>query len=453
MAENPTATDVAAAATPRAGVANLSEWLRIRRDPIGLLQGLQAMGDIVPFQRGSRRSYLLFHPELVKDVLVTHHRSFGLTDIRLETKPLLGNGLLHSEGELHKRQRRLANPAFHHTRIAQYADVMTDYASRASERWRNGDVVDIQKEMMELTLGVVGKTLYDTDLDRSDLRTFREALNVVVDAFRVGSPAASMLREMPLAINDKVKQALRVIDEMVYRLIGERRQGGEDHGDLLSMLIRAHDEEGDGGGMTDQQVRDEAVTLGVAGHETTANALSWTWYSLAQHPEVEVKLHAELATVLGGRVPTLQDLPQLTYARNVIAEAIRPYPPAWLLMRRAVEDVKVGDETVPAGASVFFFPYLLHRDPRWWPDPDRFNPDRWTEAAEADRPKYAYIPFGAGPRMCIGEQFAWMEATLVVAVLAQRWQPRLEPGQRVMLEPKINLRPRGGLPMRLEARA
>jgi cytochrome P450 len=439
------------ATPPRAGTESLSEWFRIRREPIALLESLRSVGDIIHWQAGPAASYMILHPDYVKDVLVTNHRKFSLTEAWQETAMLFGKGLLHSEGEFHKRQRRLMNPAFHHMRIAAYGRIMTDWAERTSNRWKDGEEVNVQTEMMELALGVVCKALFDMDVEGPDVAQLREALNTLFSAFRVGTPIASMLRNLPLASNKRMNEAVAQVDEFIYGMIEERRRSGEDPGDLLSMLLQAEDEDGER--MTDRQIRDECVTIGVAGHETTSNAMSWTWYLLAEHPDVEAKLHAELDQVLGGRQPTVEDLPALSYTSKVLHEAMRLYPPAWMLMRQAVEDHEIGGYQIGVGQRVLMFPYLMHRDERWWPEPERFDPDRWNDESESQRPKYAYVPFGAGPRMCIGENFAWMEAILVIAALAPRWRLRLAPGQTVVAEPRVNLRPKGGLPMRLEARS
>jgi cytochrome P450 len=447
-------TAASLATPPTTGPANLSEWLKIRRDPLALLEGLRSMGDLVHFMfRGDRTSYVLFHPDYVKDVLVTNHRKFGLTDIWLETKRILGNGLLHSEGDFHKRQRRLSNPAFHHGRIQEYAKTMAAYSERTSVWWQDGKQVNMHEEMVRLTFAVVGKTLFDADLEAETSSEIRGALLETANLFRLGTPIASMLRDLPVATTKRFDETKAAVDRLIYKIIEERRRSGEDRGDLLSMLLLAQDTEGDGGSMTDEQLRDETMTLVAAGHETTANALTWTWYLLSSHPDEEAELHEELERVLGGRLPTAEDIPRLPYTRKVIQESMRLYPPAWLLMRRANEQHTIGEYTIHQGANVFMFPYMIHRDPRWWPEPERFDPDRWTEDAERKRHKDAYLPFGMGPRMCIGEQFAWTEAMIVLATLAQTWKARMVPNHRVVPEPRVNLRPRGGLPMVLERRA
>jgi cytochrome P450 len=244
------------------------------------------------------------------------------------------------------------------------------------------------------------------------------------------------------------------LDGVVYRIIDERRRGGEDRGDLLSMLLLAEDEEGDRQGMSNEQVRDEAMTLFLAGHETTANLLAWTWYLLARNPEAERRLHAEIDAVLeDGRAPTVDDLPRLRYAEMVVSEVMRLYPPAWAVGRRAVADHEAGGYHVPAGSLILVSQYVAHRDPRFWPDPERFDPERWTPEARGQRPQFAYFPFGGGPRRCVGEAFAWMEATLILATLAARGRMRLAPGRTAETSPRITLRPgRGGVPVILERR-
>jgi len=418
-----------------------------------MLESLRPLGDVVFLHAGARKSYILMHPDHLKDVLITNHRKFSLGQAWQEVSRLMGHGLLHSEGEFHKRQRRLMNPAFHHTRIASYTEQMAQFADRMSSRWKHGQELDMHQQMMQLTLTVVSKTLFDIDTERPEAAAFGAAVDAMIPLFRVGTPLQSMLRKMRTSSTASFDEIRAGIDRFIFQMIEERRRDYRDRGDLLSMLLLAQDEEGDGGSMTDEQVRDEAVTLLAAGHETTSNALSWTWHLLSENPEPEAKLHAELDRVLGGRLPTVEDLPNLPYTRKVMNESMRLFPPAWILNRQVVEEYEVDGHVLPVGAAVLLFPYLIHRDPRFWPEPTRFDPDRWTPEADAQRHKFAYVPFGAGPRMCIGESFASMEIQVVVATLAQRWRPRPMPGQEVKAEPKINLRPKGGLPMVLEARS
>jgi len=367
-------------------------------------------------------------------------------------KRFLGEGLLTSEGEHHRRQRRLAQPAFHRQRIVGYGAIMTDYAARARERWQNGATVDIAEEMNRLTLAIVGKTLFDADVE-AESREIGEALTTILSLFnQVMLPYTGLLQKFPLPANRRFQRAAERLDATIYRMIQEHRAGGVDRGDLLSMLLAAQDEEGGGGGMTDKQVRDEAMTIFLAGHETTANALAWTWYLLSQNPAVETKLHAELDRVLAGRLPNFHDLPQLRYTEMVLAESMRLFPPAWVIGRRALTDQPLGPYTIPANAIVICSQYVTHHNRRYFPEPFRFDPERWTPEAKARLPKFAYFPFGGGARICIGESFAWMEGILLLATLAQRWRMRLVPGHPVEPQPRITLRPKHGLRMTLERR-
>ncbi len=427
--------------------------LDFRRDPPKLLSHLaREYGDIVHFKLGPQDVYLLNHPDFIRDVLVTHNRNFVKSRGLEMAKRFLGEGLLTSEGEFHRRQRRLAQPAFHRQRINAYAEVMTEYAERTRERWRDGETLDIWQEMMRLTLAIVGKTLFDADVE-AEATEIRAALTDVMQLFeRITNPFGGLLEKLPLPGNIRWLKAKQRLDSTIYRIINERRASGEDRGDLLSMLLLAQDEEGDGGSMTDEQLRDEAMTLFVAGHETTANALTWTWYLVSQHPDVETKLHEEIDNVLAGALPTAADVARLPYTEMVFAEAMRMYPPAWTLGRRVLTDYQIGQYVVPAGAIVLMSPWVMHHDPRFFPDPFKFDPERWTAEAREARPKFSYFPFGGGPRVCIGEQFAWMEGALLIATIAQQWKMRLAPGQRVEPKAMITLRPKYGMRMILSER-
>jgi cytochrome P450 len=427
--------------------------LDFRRDPPKLLSHLaREYGDIVHFKLGPQDVYLLNHPDFIRDVLVTHNCNFVKSRGLEMAKRFLGEGLLTSEGEFHRRQRRLAQPAFHRQRINAYAEVMTEYAARTRERWRDGETLDIWQEMMRLTLAIVGKTLFDADVE-AEATEIRAALTDVMQLFeRITNPFGGLLEKLPLPGNFRWLKAKERLDSTIYRIINERRTSGEDRGDLLSMLLLAQDEEGDGGSMTDEQLRDEAMTLFVAGHETTANALTWTWYLLSQHPEFAAKLHEEIDTVLEGKLPTAADAARLRYTEMVFAESMRMYPPAWTLGRRVLTDYQIGQYVVPAGSIVLMSPWVMHHDPRFFPDPFKFDPERWTPDAREARPKFSYFPFGGGPRVCIGEQFAWMEGALLIAAIAQQWTMRLAPGQRVEPKAMITLRPRYGMRMVLSER-
>ncbi|HVG18705.1 MAG TPA: cytochrome P450 [Blastocatellia bacterium] len=427
--------------------------MEFRRDPVGfLLESARVHGDIVYFKFGPKEIFLINHPDYIRDVLVTHNRNFVKSRGLEMAKRFLGEGLLTSEGEFHRRQRRLAQPAFHHKRVNAYAEAMADYAARTGERWRAGETLDMSQEMMRLTLAIVGKTLFDADVE-SEAKEIGEALTDIMQLFdRITTPFPWLLEKLPLPSNFRFVKAKRRLDATIYRIINERRASGEDRGDLLSMLLLAQDEEGDGGSMTDLQLRDEAMTIFLAGHETTANALTWAWYLISQHPEVEAKLHAEIDSALGGHLPSAEDMAKLRYTEMVFAEAMRLYPPAWTLGRRALEDYRIGEYVVPSDSIILMSQYVMHHDGRYYPDPYKFDPERWTPEARAARPKFSYFPFGGGPRVCIGEQFAWMEGVLLIATIAQRWKMRLAEGQRVETKPMITLRPRYGMRMTLERR-
>lgn len=429
-------------------------FLTFRRDPLNfLLNAAREHGDIVYFKMGPQDVYFLNHPDLIKDVLVTNHQNFIKGRALQRSKRLLGEGLLTSEHEFHRRQRRLAQPAFHRQRVAAYGRIMTDYAEEASARWHDGETLDMSHEMMRLTLSIVGKTLFDADVE-SEAEEIGDALTQVMELFNAMLlPFAELLEKLPLPQKRRFQQAKDRLDATIYRMINQRRASGKDHGDLLSMLMLAQDEEGDGGMMTDEQVRDEALTIFLAGHETTANALTWTWYLLSQHPAVEAKLHEELDAVLEqGLLPTFDDVPKLRYTEMIFAEAMRLYPPAWAIGRLALNDYAVRDYVVPARSLVLLSQYVTHHDARYFADPTRFDPERWTQESRDSRPAFSYFPFGGGPRRCIGEGFAWMEGILLVAALARKWRMELVPDHPVKLYPVITLRPKHGMRMRLKKR-
>lgn len=424
------------------------------RDPLGfLLQTARKYGDVSSFKPAGLRIYLLNHPDLLQQVLAAQSQNF-IKDQGLQmTKVLLGQGLLTSEGDLHKRQRRLVQPAFHRQRVASYASVMVEKSLEAGGKWRDGRKVDIHGEMMRLALLIVDKTLFGVDLE-SKFTEVSGALDTALEVFkqRLMLPFAPLWQNLPLPSSFRLRRACRALHRLVMGMIAEHRKSGRDRGDLLSMLLLSEDPDG-GGPMDDLQVRDEAITLLLAGHETTANALTYTWYLLSQNPEAEAELHAELKEVLGGRPPGLEDIPRLPYTEMVFSEALRLLPPAWALGYEALADTRIGDYVIPKNAIVLMSQYVMHRDPRWFPSPEKFMPERFTPEAKASRPRFAYFPFGGGPRQCIGEPFAWMEGILVLATLAQRWAPRAVPGYKLELFPSITLRPKRGMPMVLHQRS
>jgi cytochrome P450 len=438
---------------PRRRVPAL-DALRLGRDPLAFLTALRDQyGDIARVPLGTETLYLFSHPDLIRDVLITNHRNFHKGRGLERAKILLGDGLLTSEDEFHLRQRRLSQPAFHRQRVAAYGATMAAYAASRRDRWHAGDVIDAHKEMMAVTLAIVGKTLFDADVE-DEAAEIGEALATTFEAFNFGFflPFSQLLDRLPLPKTRRFRRGRARLDATIFRLIDERRRAPTDRGDLLSMLLTAQDTEGDGGVMTDLQLRDEAMTIFLAGHETTANALTWTWYLLSQHPDVEARLHAEIDSALGDRLATADDLATLPYTRMVLAESMRLYPPAWILGRRAIGPYEVSGYTIPARSIVITCPYVMHRDPRWFPEPDRFDPERFSPERQAERPKFAYFPFGGGPRVCIGEQFAWMEGVIVLATIAQRWRLRLVPGHPVAMQPIITLRPKFGMRMSVEPR-
>ena len=430
-----------------------STIIRLRRNPIRFFTGLaRDYGDIAHFKVGPNDAFLVSNPDYIRDILVTHNRNFTKSRGLEMAKKFLGEGLLTSEGEFHLRQRRLVQPAFHRQRIAGYGRVMADYSARMRDRWNAGETLDIWQEMMRVTLSIAGKTLFDADVE-AEAREIGEAMGDLIRMFnRVTLPFAELLEKLPLPGNFRFIRARDRLDSIIYRIIRERRASGEDRGDLLSMLLDAQDEEGDGDRMTDQQVRDEAMTLFLAGHETTANALTWTWYLLSQNPEAEKKFHEEVDEILAGALPGANDLSRLRYTEMVFAESMRMYPPAWTIGRRAINDFELGGYVIPARSSLLMSQYIVHHDPRFYHEPFRFDPGRWTAEARATRPAFSYFPFGGGPRICIGESFAWMEGALVLATVAQKWRLRLVPGHKVQMDPAITLRPKYGMRMIVEPR-
>lgn len=427
------------------------------RDPLKFsLEMANDYGDIVYFKLGWVAHILLNHPDYLKSVFQDHYENFVKGPAWQRGKVILGDGLLTSEGDFHRRQRRLSQPAFHRQRISEYGELMTEFTVNMIDGWRNGSTLDIYKEMYRLTLSIVAKTLFGAQIG-SETGDINNALTICVkEWWRTVwihyTPFYKYLLKLPYPGFKRYHEARDRLDSIVYRIIEERRYSGKDYGDLLSMLLLAHDDEGEGGGMTDLQLRDEIMTILLAGHETTASSLTWTWYLLSQHPEAEAKLIDELDTVLGDRIPTVDDLPELRYTRMVFAETIRLYPPVWTTTRVPLKDYEMGPYTIPANSTVWICAYAIHRNPIYFPEPSRFNPERWSEESNSQLPRFAYIPFGGGPRHCLGEQFAWMETALVIATIAQRWRLRLKDGHPVVAKPYATLRPKYGMMMQLEER-
>lgn len=451
--ENP-ASPIAAPVPPGEirPLAALAAIIALRRDPLGYLERLARCGDLVRFRVGPYPLIFASHPDLVHEILVTRDASLVKGRILDQARDVFGQGLLTSEGEFHRRQRRLIQPAFHRRRIEAYADAMSADAAAAAERWRDGETVDVAREMMRLTLRIVARCLFSVDVEDAEARAVGQALDALMAAFNTVAVGSGFLRKLPLPSVRRAKRAVETLDGLVYGLIAERRRAGGGGEDLLGLLLDARDE--DGSAMDDRKVRDEVLTLFLAGHETTANALAWTWYLLARHPEAEARFHAEIDAVLthcpDNRLPRADDLPSLPYTRQVLTESMRLYPPAWGVSRRTrqtSEPVTIGGYPLPPGSGVLISQWVTHRDPRFFPDPLSFRPERWTAEFEAQLPKFAYFPFGGGPRICIGMGFAWMEGVLLLATLGRRWRMRLVPGAQVEPSPRITLRPKPGVPV------
>ncbi len=414
---------------------------------------MEQYGDVVHVSFAGRHAYLISNPDDVRKVLVEEAQNFHKAPIyRILLSRFLGNGLLTSEDDFWKRQRKLAQPAFHTKRIQAYADTMVDYTRRTLDSWEDGQVRIVNQDMMRLTLSIVVKTLFNTEIGEEANR-IGEALTTVLDATTEGVQSVfQMLPEwVPIPRNIRNRRGVRQMDAIIMRIVEERQASNEDTGDLLSMLLLAQDD--DGNRMTSKQLRDEAVTLVLAGHETTANALTWTWWLLSQHPEIEAKLHEEVDRVLGDHMPTLEDLRKLEYTEMVFKESMRLYPPIPSIGRMPLVPVELGGYTLPSGAIVMISPHVIHHDARWWENPDEFRPERFSKENEKEIPRYAYLPFGGGPRVCIGNSFAQMEAVLLLATIARQYQLRPSPvDQEVIPDPKLTLRPRNNLTMRLEKR-
>jgi cytochrome P450 len=387
----------------------------------------------------------LYHPDDVEYVLVTNPKNF-IKSMSLRSnffQRLVGNGLLTSQGEEWKRARRLSSPAFHRERVASYANVMVDYTNRLTGKWREGETRDIHIDMMRLTLEIVVQCLFSADVSH-DVDDVGATLKELVKPFASQATLGWILNNrLPTPAHFRFHALAKKIDNVVYRIIAERRASGKDEGDLLSMLLAARDE--DGSQMSDRQLRDEVMTLFLAGHETTALTLAWSWYLLGINPEAERKFYAELDEVLGDRAPTAADLPRLKFSEQIAKECLRLYPPAYGLGREAIEDCEIGGYQVRAGTQVFMFQWATQRDPRFYDEPQAFRPERWTEDFIERLPKYAYFPFGGGPRACIGASFATMEIILCLAAIGQRFRLELDPNHSVTIYPAMSLRPGDGI--------
>jgi len=406
-------------------------------------------GDIVFFRFLGVPACFVNRPDCIESVLVTQANNFVKSKDYRAMRRVLGSGLLLSEGEFWRRQRKLIQPAFHQARIAAYSEIMTGHTRRMLASWSDGQTLDIHEAMMHLTLGIVAKTLFDADISR-EAEEVDAALVVLMNKFLRQAGLALLLPSwVPLPTSRLLQRAVGRLDKVIYGIIERRRSSGQMSGDLLSVFLQVQDEEGVG--MTDRQLHDEIMTLFLAGHETTANVLSWTWFLLGRNPEAEEKLAEELKRVLGGRIPTPADLPRLVYTDMLLRESMRLYPPVWVIGRRALAPFRLGEYELPANTNVLISQLILHRDARYFPEPEKFDPDRWSanDPRAASLPRFAYFPFGGGPRVCIGAGFAMMEAVLLLATIAQQFRVRIAPGQKVAMQTTVTLRPRNGIPVTL----
>jgi cytochrome P450 len=410
-------------------------------------------GDVIFFRFLNVPICLVVHPDAIEQILVKNSGNFLKSRDYRALKPVLGNGLLTSEGEFWQAQRKLIQPAFRHENIITYARIMTDTAAAMLAGWKDSETRDINEEMMSATLDIVAKSLFGSDVS-GEAGGVGEAVAVVMERFIGQANMAFVLpKKIPIPKSARLRRSMKHLDDLVYKLIRTRREAPKDTGDLLGTLLEAQD--GRGSRMTDEQLRDEIMTLFLAGHDTTANALSWTWYLLSQNPEKEEALFAELRAVLGSRAPAAADLQRLPYTEMVIKESMRLFPPAWGVGRRAIRDFELDGYRIPAGTSFFLLQWITQRDARFFPEPERFEPERWRDdpIRNGKLPRFAYFPFGGGPRVCVGAGFAMMEATLLLATIAQRFRLTLEPGQAIELLFSVTLRPKSGMRMVLHQRA
>lgn len=431
----------------------IGQSLNFARDPIAFLARVaRKYGDIAYFRLGSVDVYFVSHPDLVREVLIAQRACFTISPLRERLCPVVGRGLFTSHGELHAQQRRLMQPVFRKSRIESYAGQMVALAGRARDRWADGAEIDAADEMMQLTLYIASKALFDHDIEGDSDAVSRNVTHLLEYFTRLVSPFFSLLLKLPLPSTLRFRKAVRDLDAVIYRMIEQRRAAGGSGDDLLARLMRAKDDETQAQ-MTESQLRDELLTLLIAGHETTANLLAWTLFLLGQDPAVDARMHAEIRAVLAGRegfAPA--DCDRMPYARKVILEGLRLYPSGWFIGRSALADVSLGGHVVPKGSVVMLSQYIMQRDARFYEAPERFMPERWTAEFERELPRGAFFPFSAGDRHCIGEGFAWQEALLILATLVERWRFELVPGQGIRPRPSVTLRPDRPIRMIVHAR-
>jgi cytochrome P450 len=427
------------------------------RDPIKMLIKLSTYGDISHLKFGKQHVYLLNNPRYIEEVLITNYKNFIKSKGLQISRRLLGNGLVTSEGEYHDKQRHLIQPTFYPKQIKIYGDVMLKYAQQTSDRWQDGTIIDIHKEMTKLTSAIICKAVlgYDANLEVDDVG---DALLTCMEYFnRLLMPFGELIEKIPIfPINKGFQQAKKKLDTLVLNMIEQHRESIDkniERNDLLYTLLEVQDQEAGIKKMTDEQLKDEVMTIFLAGHETTANTLTWTLYLLAEHQQIGLGLENELKSVLGTKkYLTMVDLPKLEYTKKIITESLRLYPPAWALGRQVIKDYKVEKYSIPAGSIILMSQYVMHRDKRYFYDPENFLPERWTDEFKKRLPKFSYFPFGGGIRGCIGEPFALMEAMIIIATIWRKWDMQLEPSQKIALKPLITLRPKYGMRMRISRR-
>jgi cytochrome P450 len=444
------------------------------RDPIKTLMYIAyTYGDIAHFYFGRQHVYLINNPQYIEDILIRNYKNFKKSKGLQVSKRLLGEGLVTSEGEYHDRQRKIIQPAFHPNLVKKYGEIMTTYAENMCQQWNDGTTLDIHKEMIKVTSSIISKAVLGSDIKSEEGDQVGDALLTCAEYFNhLLTPFGGLIGKIPLLrINKDFQVAKKKLDSIVYDMIKEHRDNehkvvSPQQMDLLYTLLHAQDEEAGIERMSDSQLRDEVMTIFLAGHETTANALTWTFYLLSQNPAVEAKLYEEIYSVLGNnndnnnymnnntekRVPTIKDVPKLEYTEKVFRESMRLYPPAWTLGRQVINDHKVGKYIIPSGSIVLMSQYVMHRNPIYFSDPELFNPDRWTKEIKSHIPRFSYFPFGGGIRGCVGEPFAWMEGILLIATFCKQWKMHHEINHKVELKPLITLRPKYGMQMKLERR-
>lgn len=441
-------------------------FLNFLRNPTEVLIDISKYGDISHFKFGGQHVYFLNHPDYIKDVLVTYNSNFIKSRGLQVAKKVLGDGLLTSEGNIHQSQRQVIQPAFNQNQLRVYADIMIEYTLRKCNSWKDDNTLDVHKEFTQLTLAILCKALFGFDIE-PEVEEIGKHVTTLVEYFnRARLPLAEIISKLPLPSNRGFRRAKEQLEAIIYRIIYDHKctsivngtsshAPGNQQADLISLLLANNNivSVGRNHNLPNSYLRDNIMTIFLAGHETVANALTWTFYLLSQNNREEHKLHEEVDSVLGQGVSlTAADIPRLGYAKKVLAESLRLYPPAWALGRQAIQECKIGGYTIPTGSTVLISQYITHRDSRFFPEPKRFNPDRWTNKTNADLPRFSYFPFGGGPRSCIGEPFAWMEAILLLSTICYQWKMYHDPNHKVELKPLVTLRPKYGMSMKLERR-